>query len=160
MPPLSPIVRDSHGSVDGGTGRGPARGDPRPGGAAGAAAPGAVGHADPRAGMGDPRPGEPSGLVRRRRGAGGVRTPTDRLRHVAQIGVRALPYSFTVHGRAVPAEPGRVGLTLPSGAPLALGPDPAGNVVRGAALDFCLVVTQRRHPADVALEVTGPVAAD
>ena len=28
----------------------------------------------------------------------------------------------------------------------------------GPALDFCLVVTQRRHRADTALEVTGPVA--
>jgi uncharacterized protein (TIGR03084 family) len=91
---------------------------------------------------------------------GTVRTPTDRLRHVAQIGFRALPYSFVIHGREVPAEPVRVELTLPSGSPLTLGPDAAVDVVRGDALDFCLVVTQRRHLADVSLEVTGPVAAE
>ena len=32
--------------------------------------------------------------------------------------------------------------------------------VRGPALDFCLVVTQRRHLDDTALEVEGPVAAE
>jgi uncharacterized protein (TIGR03084 family) len=91
---------------------------------------------------------------------GASRPPTDRLRHVAHIGVRALPYSFAVHGRQVPAAPVRVELTLPSGAVLALGPESAADVVRGAALDFCLVVTRRRHLADVALDVTGPVAAE
>jgi uncharacterized protein (TIGR03084 family) len=91
---------------------------------------------------------------------GASRPPTDRLRHVAHIGVRALPYSFAVRGRQVPAAPVRVEVTLPSGAVLALGPASAADVVRGDALDFCLVVTQRRHPADVALEVTGPVAAE
>jgi len=91
---------------------------------------------------------------------GASRPPTDRLRHVAHIGVRALPYSVAVHGRQVPAAPVRVELTLPSGAVFALGPQPAADAVSGEALDFCLVVTQRRHLADVALEVTGPVAAE
>jgi uncharacterized protein (TIGR03084 family) len=89
---------------------------------------------------------------------GVARTPTDRLRHVVQIGVRALPYSFVVHGRPVPTEPVRVELALPGGTPLALGPAEAADVVGGDALEFCLVVTQRRHRADVSLEVTGPVA--
>jgi hypothetical protein len=40
------------------------------------------------------------------------------------------------------------------------GPDGANDVVRGPALDFCLVVTQRRHPADTGLETAGPVAAE
>jgi uncharacterized protein (TIGR03084 family) len=88
------------------------------------------------------------------------RPPTDRLRHVAHIGVRALPYSFAVRGRQVPAAPIRVEVTLPSGAVLALGPETAADGVRGDALDFCLVVTQRRHLADVALEVTGQVATE
>jgi uncharacterized protein (TIGR03084 family) len=91
---------------------------------------------------------------------GAHRAPTDRLRHVAHIGVRALPYSFAVHGRRVPAAPVRAELTLPGGAVLAIGPETAADVVRGDALDFCLVVTRRRHLADVALEVTGPVAAE
>ncbi|MEI2650829.1 MAG: hypothetical protein V9G12_01405 [Microthrixaceae bacterium] len=32
--------------------------------------------------------------------------------------------------------------------------------MRGPALDFCLVVTQRRHPADTRLVVEGPAAAE
>jgi hypothetical protein len=32
------------------------------------------------------------------------------------------------------------------------------NVVEGDALDFCLLVTQRRHRADTGLRATSPVA--
>jgi uncharacterized protein (TIGR03084 family) len=88
------------------------------------------------------------------------RAPTGRLRHVADIGVRALPWSFIVHGRTAPSVPVRVELALPDGGRWAAGPADATDVVRGPALDFCLVVTQRRHPADVALEVSGPVAKE
>ncbi|GAA4629024.1 TIGR03084 family metal-binding protein [Actinoallomurus vinaceus] len=88
------------------------------------------------------------------------RTPTDRLRHIAQIGVRTLPWSFTVHGRPVPQTPVRVELTLPSGAGWAAGPEEAADLVQGPALDFCLVVTQRRHRDDVDLTVAGPVAEE
>jgi uncharacterized protein (TIGR03084 family) len=93
-------------------------------------------------------------------GFGASREPTDRLRHVAQIGVRALPWSFAVHGHPVPGEPVRVELTLPGGDLWTAGPEDAADVVRGTALDFCLVVTQRRHPADVSLAVVGPVAGE
>jgi uncharacterized protein (TIGR03084 family) len=93
-------------------------------------------------------------------GLGAVREPTDRLRHVAEIGVRARPWSFAVHGRPVPDAPVRVELTLPGGDQWTAGPEDAADVVRGAALDFCLVVTQRRHPADVSLAVSGLVARE
>jgi uncharacterized protein (TIGR03084 family) len=93
-------------------------------------------------------------------GLGVVREPTARLRHVAEIGVRARPWSFAVRGRPVPEAPVRVELTLPDGSRWAAGPEDAADVVRGTALDFCLVVTQRRHPADVSLAVSGPVARE
>lgn len=89
-----------------------------------------------------------------------VREPTARLRHVAEIGVRARPWSFMVHGLPVPETPVRVELTLPDGEPWTSGPAGADDVVRGPALDFCLVVTRRRHPADVSLTVSGPVARE
>jgi uncharacterized protein (TIGR03084 family) len=89
-----------------------------------------------------------------------VREPADRLRHVVQIGVRALPWSFAVHGRPAPTAPVRVELTLPGGCPWTAGPEGAADLVRGTALDFCLVVTQRRHPADVDLAVSGPAARE
>jgi uncharacterized protein (TIGR03084 family) len=89
---------------------------------------------------------------------GVTRLPTGRLRHIAHLGVRALPWSFTVNGFAVPDEDLRVELRSPDREAWVWGPDDALNVVRGNALDFCLVVTQRRHPDDLRLEVSGPVA--
>lgn len=49
-------------------------------------------------------------------------------------------------------------LTAPDGATWVWGPADAENRVTGTALDFCLLVTQRRHRADTDLVATGPVA--
>jgi uncharacterized protein (TIGR03084 family) len=87
-----------------------------------------------------------------------ARVPTARMRHVAGLGIRALRYTYTVNGLPAPAEPIRVELTGPGGARWEWGPADAANRVRGTALDFCLLVTQRRHQDDTALEVTGAVA--
>ncbi|MDH2424213.1 TIGR03084 family metal-binding protein [Sphaerisporangium sp. TRM90804] len=86
------------------------------------------------------------------------RVPTARLRHVALLGARALPYGFTVRGEEPPADPVRVELALPDGTPWAYGPEDAADLVRGPALDFCLLVTQRCALADTALEVRGETA--
>jgi uncharacterized protein (TIGR03084 family) len=90
---------------------------------------------------------------------GVARAPTARLRHVAHIGVRAMPWSFQVHGLPVPTDEVRVELRGPGGDEWDWGPNGAADRVGGAALDFCLVVTQRRHPGDVHLDVQGAVAA-
>jgi uncharacterized protein (TIGR03084 family) len=84
--------------------------------------------------------------------------PTGRLRHVADLGIRAMPYSYVVNRLAGPTETIRVELTAPDGARWSWGPADAANSVTGEALDFCRVVTQRRHPDDTGLVVTGPVA--
>jgi uncharacterized protein (TIGR03084 family) len=86
------------------------------------------------------------------------RVPTDRLRHVAFIGARALPNSYQARGLPVPATPVRVELRAPGGDVWTFGPDDAADIVRGPALDFCLAVTQRRHLDDLDLERTGDVA--
>lgn len=90
------------------------------------------------------------------------REPTDRLRHVARIGVLAMPNSFATHGLAVPTTPVRVSLTAPDGVTTwewgEADPDAEGDAVTGSALDFCLVVTQRRHRADTGLTVVGAAA--
>jgi uncharacterized protein (TIGR03084 family) len=92
---------------------------------------------------------------------GGSRPPTDRLRHVAHIGVRARPFSYVTNGRSMPEGDIAVRLTSPSGDTWEWNPDAADHdLVRGPALDFCLVVTQRRHVGDTALQVTGPLAND
>jgi uncharacterized protein (TIGR03084 family) len=88
------------------------------------------------------------------------REPTHRLRHIAHIGVRALPYSYAVNGRPPPPTPVRVELSAPSGELWTWGPEGAADRVRGPALDFCLAVTQRRHRADTALQIIGPVASE
>ncbi|GAA3223096.1 TIGR03084 family metal-binding protein [Pseudonocardia petroleophila] len=91
---------------------------------------------------------------------GVVREPTDRLRHVAHIGVRALPFSYLLRERPVPEVPVRVELVAPVGELWTWGPEDAADRVTGPALDFCLLVTQRRHRDDTALEVSGPVATE
>ena len=91
---------------------------------------------------------------------GAQRAPTDRLRHVAFIGARALPNSYQARGLPVPEAPVRVELEGPSGDTWAFGPADAADTVRGPALDFCLAVTQRRHLADLDLDLRGPVATE
>jgi uncharacterized protein (TIGR03084 family) len=89
----------------------------------------------------------------------GVRRPaTGRLRHVAHLGVVTMGFSFTVHGQPAPATPVRVELGAPDGPEWTWGPPGAADLVRGDALDFCLLVTQRRHRADTGLRASGPVA--
>ncbi|GGO75102.1 hypothetical protein GCM10012289_49340 [Nonomuraea cavernae] len=89
---------------------------------------------------------------------GVTREPTARLRHVAMIGFRAMPYGFAVRGLPAPEDPVRVELTTPGGEPWTAGPAGAADVVRGPMLDFCLLVTQRVHLADTALQITGATA--
>ena len=88
------------------------------------------------------------------------RAATDRLRHVARLGVLTRGWSYVNRGLEPPAGDVRVELTGPSGALWHFGPDDAVGAVTGPALDFCLVVTQRRHPDDTALQVTGEIAHD
>ncbi|MFI1765435.1 TIGR03084 family metal-binding protein [Streptomyces sp. NPDC020800] len=86
---------------------------------------------------------------------GVVRAPTDRLRHVVRIGVRARNFAFGVRGLPVPQEEFRVELTAPSGEVWSYGPAEARQRVTGPALDFCLLVTQRAHRTDLALTAEG-----
>ncbi len=83
------------------------------------------------------------------------REPTDRLRHVAHIGVGARPFSYVANGREPNEAPVRVELTGPSGDAWAWGPEDAADRVTAPALDFCLLVTQRRHRDDVAVVAEG-----
>lgn len=86
------------------------------------------------------------------------REPTARLRHVAHIGARTRDFAYRTHGLNPPAEEFRVALTAPSGEMWTWGPADAAQTVSGPALDFCLLVTQRRNRADLALVARGPDA--
>lgn len=83
---------------------------------------------------------------------------TDRIRHVAHLGVRTRDWAFSVRGLEPPAEEFRIDLTAPSGDVWAWGPEAAPQTVTGTAYDFCLLVTQRINRADAALVATGPDA--
>ncbi|MFE6747093.1 TIGR03084 family metal-binding protein [Kitasatospora purpeofusca] len=89
---------------------------------------------------------------------GAVREPSARLRHVAHLGVRTMGFAFTVHGLPAPQAPVRVELAAPDGGSWTWGPEGAADRVTGPALDFCLLVTQRRHRDDLALTAVGEVA--
>lgn len=81
---------------------------------------------------------------------------TPRLRHVAHLGVLARPYSLRDDPDA--ATDVRVELAAPGGGTWAWGAPDVPDRVRAPAVDFCLLVTRRRHPDDLTLDVTGPVA--
>jgi uncharacterized protein (TIGR03084 family) len=88
------------------------------------------------------------------------REPTARLRHVAHLGVATFAFAYALRGREVPTQAIRVELTTPDGGSWTWGPEGAENTVTGAAEDFCLVVTQRRHRADTTLATTGATAGE
>jgi uncharacterized protein (TIGR03084 family) len=83
------------------------------------------------------------------------RTPTARLRNIAHIGVRTRDYAYLVNDRTPPAQPFRIELIAPDGDAWTWGPDDAADRLTGSALDFCLLVTQRRNPADLDLVAVG-----
>ena len=91
-------------------------------------------------------------------GLGLTRQPTARLRHVAHIGVRTVGFAFAVHDLPVPTESFRFELAGPNGETWTWGEPGAANRVTGPALDFCLLVTQRRHPDDLNLTTAGDQA--
>ncbi|MCL4434791.1 MAG: TIGR03084 family metal-binding protein [Actinobacteria bacterium] len=112
------------------------------------------------------------------------REPTMRLRHIADLGVRTRGFSYAVRGMESPNENILVELTAPAPADGAGGgvdvwrwvtagggkvrdgredstlPAQFAGSIRGSALDFCLIVTERRNLADVSLQVDGEQALE
>jgi uncharacterized protein (TIGR03084 family) len=82
-----------------------------------------------------------------------------RLSHIAHLGVRTIGFSFLVHGVAAPDVPVRVDLEAPDGSRWTWGEPESSERVTGQAVDFCLVVTQRRHVRETGLDVRGGIAA-
>ena len=83
---------------------------------------------------------------------------TDRLRHIAWLAHRTLPYALSRAG----AEPAavRCSLTAPDEATTwTFGPDDADSEITGSAGAFCRVAAQRLDPADSGLRATGPHGA-
>jgi len=85
---------------------------------------------------------------------------SDRLRHVAQLGFRTRTWSYVNRRLEVPDAPVRVELLAPSGESWRFGPGDGAEEIRGTAVDFCLVVTQRRHIDETDLVVDGRAARE
>jgi uncharacterized protein (TIGR03084 family) len=84
---------------------------------------------------------------------------SDRLRHIAWLGHRTLPYAFAVEG----LEPHDVfcELTAPDGTTTwCYGSEDADSTIRGAAGEFCRVGARRLTPEQTTLVAEGPHAAD
>ena len=85
---------------------------------------------------------------------------TDRLRHIAHLGIRTRPFSYANRGQEPPEAEVRVELTGPNGERWTWGNERADDRIVGPARDFCLVATQRRHLGDTTLNVSGPLARE
>ncbi|MBS2535024.1 TIGR03084 family protein [Catenulispora sp. NF23] len=86
------------------------------------------------------------------------REPTARLRNVAHLGVRTRDFAFIQRGLQPPTAEFRIELTAPDGSVWTWGPQDAAERVTGPALDFCLLVAQRRHRGDLAVRADGAAA--
>ena len=91
---------------------------------------------------------------------GGTRVATDRLRHIAQLGVITRGWSYANRGLERPAGEVSVSLTAPSGDTWSWEHADEVGRVTGPAEDFCLVVTQRRHLDDTRLVASDGPARD
>jgi uncharacterized protein (TIGR03084 family) len=87
-------------------------------------------------------------------GSLGIAYPdTARLRHIAWLAVRTLPYAFAVAG--LEARPVRCELTGPDGERWEFGPMDTDSCITGAAGSFCRVAAQRLAPEASGLTATG-----
>ena len=83
------------------------------------------------------------------------RTHTDRLKNIAEIGVRTYGWTFTNRQLEVPEPTPYVALSAPQGGEWRWNNEQSDNYVRGDAVAFCQVVTQVRNIADTDLDVVG-----
>ncbi|MEM7740623.1 MAG: TIGR03084 family metal-binding protein [Pseudomonadota bacterium] len=92
--------------------------------------------------------------------AGLERCDKDRIKPIAELGVRTFGWTYKVRGRDKPGIKPFVRLTAPSGEIWTWNDAHHGEKIEGPATDFCQVVTQTRNIADTGLKLTGPIAAE
>jgi uncharacterized protein (TIGR03084 family) len=84
--------------------------------------------------------------------------PTDRLRPIARLAWRTLPYAFELTGTTMTG-PVALDLSGPNGEEWRFDPDePAVTVIAGSAAEFCEVAARRIEPDATHLSGTGPDA--
>jgi uncharacterized protein (TIGR03084 family) len=80
---------------------------------------------------------------------------TGRLRHIAWLAHRTLPYAFALAGQGAPDV--RCDLSAPDGVTSwEFGPRTAESAISGPAGDFCRVAAQRLAPEQSGLTASGP----
>jgi uncharacterized protein (TIGR03084 family) len=89
---------------------------------------------------------------------GVLRRDADRIRSIAELGIRTFGWSHRVRGLEVPAPTPRIRLAAPSGGWWEWNEGVTSELVEGVATEFCQVVTQTRALADTSLRVEGPIA--
>jgi uncharacterized protein (TIGR03084 family) len=82
---------------------------------------------------------------------------TARLRHIAWLAHRTLPYAFATAGEE--GGPVRCALTAPDGETWRFGDADAPSLISGPAGQFCRVGARRLRPEETALKAEGPHAA-
>ncbi|MEV0998790.1 TIGR03084 family metal-binding protein [Nonomuraea sp. NPDC050202] len=80
------------------------------------------------------------------------------LQHLVVFAVLTKDFGYLSRGLTPPATEFRFEITGPAGELWAYGPEDADQRVSGLAEDFCLLVTRRRHRADVAVTAVGEEA--
>ncbi|WJK43242.1 TIGR03084 family metal-binding protein [Solwaraspora sp. WMMA2056] len=89
----------------------------------------------------------------------GVRlTRTDRIGFLVGFAVRTWDFGYLAREMPTPDVEFRFELTAPSGTVWEYGPADSAQRITGPAEDFCLLVTRRRHRADLALTAEGTQA--
>jgi len=83
---------------------------------------------------------------------------TDRIKYLVVFGVRTMSFGYLARGETPPDGEFRFELTSPSGEQWEFGPDDATQKITGPAVDFCLLVTRRRHRDDLAMKAVGAEA--
>jgi uncharacterized protein (TIGR03084 family) len=89
---------------------------------------------------------------------GETKNQTDRIRHIATIGVKTYDWSFANRKLDPPGRPPHLILTSPSGEVWRWRETQRENSIIGDAVEFCQVVTQVRNIADTHLKVRGDAA--
>ena len=87
---------------------------------------------------------------------GAAQKTDDRLRHIARLAWRTLPYAFAREGRDL-SGPVAFELTGPGGEAWSFTPDELPvTIVRGDGVEFCMVAARRVEPSKTGLTADGP----
>ncbi|CAG9271550.1 conserved hypothetical protein [Paraburkholderia unamae] len=89
---------------------------------------------------------------------GREREPSPGLRHITHLGVTTYGWTFVNRNLAVPQPTPYVKLQAPGGESWVWGEPSEQHCVQGPAVDFALLVTQRRHRTDTQLTWVGESA--